>query len=75
MKTPTIAGLALILIGVVLLVYQGFRYRTQEEVLKIGPIRATAEETHRVPIPPIIGWIVTGAGIVLLVVGLRRGST
>jgi uncharacterized membrane protein len=74
MKTPIIAGLALVLAGVILLVYRGFRYKTEEEVLKIGPIKATAQETHHVPIPAIVGWTVTGVGIVLLVVGLRRGT-
>ena len=34
---------------------RGFDYTTREKVLDIGPIHATREETHNIPIPPIAG--------------------
>ncbi len=72
MKNLTITGVFLIIVGVVLLIYQGFTFTRERKVLDVGPIKATATEHERVPIPPIIGWVVTGGGLVLLVTGLTR---
>lgn len=72
MKNLSVVGVVLIILGVVLLVYQGFSFTQREKVLDVGPIHATADTEKRVSIPPVIGWVVTGAGAVLLVTGLRR---
>ncbi len=72
MKNLTITGVILVIVGVVLLVYQGFSFTREKKVIDVGPIQATATTTERVPIPPIIGWVVTGGGLVLLVTGLTR---
>ena len=72
MKNLTIAGVLLIILGVILLVYQGFSFTRDKTVVDVGPIKATATTTDRFPIPPIIGWIVTAGGVVLLVTGLTR---
>lgn len=75
MKTLPLIGVILIVLGVVLLVYQGFSFTQREKVLDVGPIHATADREKTVSIPPIIGWVVTGGGVVLLVAGLRRSKT
>jgi len=62
-------GVALIAIGVIALVYQGFTYTTQKKVLDIGPIQATKEEHHSVPVPPIIGVIALISGVAVLATG------
>lgn len=74
MKNFTIIGAGLIILGVVLLVYQGFSFTQRETVLDVGPIHATADKEKTVSIPPIIGWVVTGTGVILLVTGLRRAK-
>jgi hypothetical protein len=66
-----IAGIVLIILGAAALVYQGFTYTTQKKVVDFGPIQATAKETETVPIPPVLGWIAVGGGVLLVVVGLR----
>jgi hypothetical protein len=73
MKTYTLTGIILILIGIVALAYQGITYTTREKVVDIGPIQMTAEKTKTLPLPPIVGGIALVGGIVLLVVGSRRG--
>jgi len=45
----------------------GFTYKTKEKVVEIGPIEATREKTHRVPIAPLAGGVAVAAGIGLLV--------
>jgi drug/metabolite transporter (DMT)-like permease len=66
-------GIVLILVGIFAIVYQGFTYTTQKKVLDIGPIQATKEEHHNVPLPPILGALALIGGVVVLVSDGRRG--
>jgi hypothetical protein len=66
-------GIILLVIGVLALAYQGFTYTTHKKVLDVGPIEATKEERHSVPIPPILGALALIGGIVVLISD-RRGS-
>jgi hypothetical protein len=67
-----IIAIVLIAIGVVSLAYQGFTYTTREKIVDLGPIKATADKKHTVPLPPILGGLALAGGVVLLVVGARR---
>ena len=67
MKNQSILGIILILIGGAILAYGHFSYQSRETVLEVGPIKATAEKMHDVPIPPILGWALIGGGAVALV--------
>jgi len=60
-------GIVLVVFGVLALAYQGFTYTTHKKVLDVGPIQATKEEHHVVPIPPILGALALIGGIVVLV--------
>jgi hypothetical protein len=60
-------GLILIVLGIVALMYQGFTYTTHKKVLDVGPIQATKEEHHSVPLPPVLGAIALIGGVVILV--------
>ena len=60
-------GIVLCVLGLVVLAYGGFTYTTQEKVLDIGPIHATREKTHNVPLAPIAGGLALLGGVVLLV--------
>jgi hypothetical protein len=73
MKTYALAGIILIVIGIVAFVYQGISYTTREKVIDIGPIQMTAEKTKTLPISPIMGGIALVGGIVLLVMGNKKG--
>jgi hypothetical protein len=66
-----IVGLVLIVIGIVALVYQGVTYTTRETVLDIGPLHATADKQHSIPLPPVLGVVAIAAGAGLLVMGGR----
>ena len=65
-------GIILIAIGLVGLAWGGFTYTTREKVVDIGPIHATREKTHNVPLPPIAGGVSLIGGIVLLAAGRKR---
>jgi hypothetical protein len=62
-------GLILIVLGLVGLAWGGISYTTRETVVDIGPIHATRDKTHNIPLPPIAGAVALIGGIVLLVAG------
>ena len=64
-------GVLLIVFGVVALVLGGIRYTTREKVLDIGPIQATSERHHEIPLSPIVGVAAVAGGIALVVAGSR----
>jgi hypothetical protein len=74
MKPVAILGLVLIALGLAALAYQGFSYTTREKVLDLGPLQATAERQKTVPLPPVLGIVAVGAGVVLLIAGVRKGK-
>ena len=74
MKTATIAGIVLLLLGVISLAYQGISYTTQKQVVDIGPIHATEDQKHNIPLPPVLGGILLVGGIVLLMTGSEKAS-
>jgi uncharacterized membrane protein len=74
MKPVVWVGIFLIVLGGLALAYQGFNYTHQEKVLDLGPIHATAEKQEHVSIPPILGGLALVGGIVMIVVGGRKGS-
>ncbi len=66
-----IAGIALLVLGALGLLYGGVRYTTRDTVVDLGPIHATADVAHTLPIAPILGGLLLAAGAALLVVSRR----
>jgi len=71
-KTLTLAGIVLIVLGVAALAYQGITYTSRETVVDIGPIHATAERERTFPLPPIVGGAAVLAGAALAIAGARQ---
>jgi uncharacterized membrane protein YidH (DUF202 family) len=69
MNGRMLLGVALIVIGIIALVYQGFTYTTRKKVLDIGPVQATREEHRTIPVPPVIGIIAVIGGVAVLALG------
>ena len=69
MKANLIVGVVLIVMGAAVLGYDHYSYTTTEKVLQVGPITATAEKTHTVSLPPILGWLLIGGGACALIYG------
>ncbi len=72
MKPLSIAGITLIVLGLVALVYGGITYTSRETVVDIGPIQATADRERTFPLPPVAGIVAVVGGIALLVGGVRK---
>ena len=67
-------GFVLVVLGVLALVYGGISYSRQKTVIDLGPIKATANEQHNIPLSPIAGGIAIVSGLVLLAVPRRRAA-
>jgi UDP-N-acetylmuramyl pentapeptide phosphotransferase/UDP-N-acetylglucosamine-1-phosphate transferase len=72
MTAARIAGIVLIVLGLVGVLWGGFSWTREKTVVDLGPIQARAQERQTIPIPPVAGGIAIVAGVVLLVVPARR---
>jgi hypothetical protein len=69
MRPQALIGIILIIIGAVV-VFRGLSYKSRDEVLRVGDMKATVEEKRAVP--TWAGGVAIAAGIVLLVGGMKR---
>jgi len=73
MKSNGVLGIILVVVGIIMLAYDGYSYyTTQENVAKIGPLEINKQEKHPVPIGPIVGGVCIVGGILLLMTGRAR---
>ncbi len=66
-----VLGVILLVLGVIGLVHPNFNYHQQEEVAKLGPIKATVDEEKTAQIPAAVSITLLVAGIGLVVLGPR----
>jgi hypothetical protein len=66
-------AVVLIAIGLIGILWGGINYTTREKVIDLGPIQATADKEHHIPLSPIAGAIALIGGIVLLLGPGRAG--
>ena len=61
------AGLILVILGAILLIWTGFTYTKKEKIIDAGPIQVSADKQKSVNWPPYAGGIVLLAGVIILV--------
>ena len=66
------AGVVLIVLGILALVYQQFNYKETKQVAQIGSLTIQDKETKTVPLPPIVGGVFIAAGVAALFIGGRK---
>jgi len=69
MGAKTVVAVLLIVLGIVGLAYGGLTYTTHKDVPDVGPIHATEEKHHTLPLPPILGVVSLVGGIAILALG------
>jgi hypothetical protein len=72
MTAARIAGMVLIVVGLVGILWGGFSWTREKTVVDLGPFKATTQERETIPFPPVAGAIALVAGVVLLVRPARR---
>lgn len=66
-KTLSLIGIVLIIVGAVSLIWGGITYTQREDVIEFGGVEVEAETKESIPLPPILGVVALGGGILLLV--------
>ena len=66
------AGIALIIVGLLLTVITAFTFFTREKVVDIGKVEITANKRHHVAWSPLIGIAVMGVGGVVLLMASKK---
>jgi uncharacterized membrane protein len=74
MKSMSLVGVLLIVVGALVLAYQGINYTRQKDVLDVGSVHITKEDHERIPLPPIFGGVALVGGVVLVVMGASNKS-
>lgn len=64
-------GFVLIVLGLIGIAWGGFTFTTKEKVVDLGPIEATRDKKHSVPLPPIAGVVALIGGIALVASGKK----
>ena len=67
-----IAGIIIIIIGLLLTIYTAFTFFTKEKVVDIGNVEITRNEPHHLNWSPLIGIVVMGVGGVVLWQSARK---
>ena len=73
MNATKILGIALIIGGILGLVYGGFSYTKETHEAKIGPITLSVTDKERVNIPMWVGIGAVVVGGLILVFGSKKG--
>jgi hypothetical protein len=66
-KPTIIVAVALIVVGVLALAYEGITYTRSRTVIDVGPLEARVEERRTIPLPPVLGVLAISVGVALLV--------
>ena len=65
-------GIALIIIGIVMMVFRSFNFTQEKKVADIGPLQINKQEEKTVNWPLYAGIVVTVAGVVVLLAGNKN---
>jgi uncharacterized membrane protein YidH (DUF202 family) len=70
-KPATIAGVVLIILGIVGFTMGGFSFTREKKDVDMGPIQIQHKQRKTVPISPAISLVAVVGGLVLVVAGAR----
>ena len=69
MKT---AGIILLIVGLLMTIYTGFTYVTQDKILDVGGLELTRDDHHTISWQPYVGIATMVIGGVVLVLGRKK---
>lgn len=67
-----VAGIILIIIGILLAVFTGFNFTQEKKVVDIGPLEVNKQEQKHIGWPTYLGGVVIIAGVVMVVAGRKK---
>jgi hypothetical protein len=63
------AGLIILAFGLLISLFTGYKYATEEKIVQIGDLEITAEKSNRTNWSPMIGVAVMTVGGIMFIVG------
>jgi hypothetical protein len=72
MNPKTVLAVVLIGLAAIAFAYQGIDYTTRGHEMNIGPMHMSTEQSHHIPLPPVLGAIALVGGIALLLLDRRN---
>jgi len=67
-----ILGIVLIVVGILMMIFQGFSFTEEKKVVDAGPIQISRKENKSVGWPVYAGGIAVAAGVVVLLAGRKK---
>lgn len=67
-----IAGIFLLILGIIMVAINGFNWTTKEKVVDLGPVEINKEKEHSIGWPMYLGGAILVGGIVLIVAGNKK---
>ena len=74
MKAVTVIGVMLIVLAILALVHPGIPYKTEQDVIRVGPMQTSVETRQTVVVPRALSVVVFAGGVALVVLGLKKKS-
>ena len=71
MYTRTL-GIVIVVVGIAMMVYNGFNFVTNEKVVNLGTIKISQEKNHPVQWSPVVGIVLLVGGLVIIVRDKRK---
>lgn len=72
MSARRIAGVVLVVVGIVALMWGGIFWTDRDTVLDAGPLEITKAEREGVAVPPVVGVVALIGGVALILMPVRR---
>ena len=72
MRALVMIGVLLIVFGIVALGFQSITYFTTERAVDFGPLQIDVQRPHTIVFHPVAGAAAVLAGLVLVMVGVKR---
>ena len=69
-----IAGIILIVAGILMFIFNGINFTTEKKVVDLGPVEINKKEKKSLGWPLYAGGIVTLAGVLVLVADNKKGK-
>jgi len=66
------AGIILLIVGLLMTIYTGFTYVTQDKILDVGGLELTRDDHHTISWQPYVGIATMVIGGVVLVLGRKK---
>jgi uncharacterized membrane protein len=70
-----IAGIVIMILGLIMTLYTGFTYVTKEKVVELGDLKVTRDDEHTVNWKPYVGIGVMVIGGVVIIVGKKKSQS